>query len=210
VGRAARLALDHERLQAQLRAHAERLRLSRTAIVATGDRERRRLERDLHDGAQQALAGLTMAIGLARTASDEEAATRMGEAQAQVRTALDRVRTIAHSLYPAALGDAGLGAALDVLAEWRPHVELGELPDGRFDPVAETGAYFIIAALTQSPTAAAVSASCADGRLVVEVRTTVLGELVDIEDRVGALGGRLAVHATPEGDALVRAELPCA
>jgi len=181
--------------------------LSRTAIVAAADAERRRLERDLHDGAQQGLAGLAMAIGLARTASDEETAARMGCAQARVRTALDRVRTIAHRLYPAALSDAGLAAALDVLAEWRPHVELGELPDRRFDPTLEAGAYFIVAALTQA--AATVSAS-GDGKLVVEVRTSQPGDLVDVQDRVGALGGRLAVHVTREGDTLVRAELTCA
>jgi signal transduction histidine kinase len=209
LGRAARLALDHERLQAELRAHVERLRVSRTAIVAAADRERRRLERDLHDGAQQALAGLAMAIELARTASDQQTAARMGFAQAGVRTALDRVRTIAHSLYPAALGDAGLAAALDVLAEWRPHVELGELPDRRFDPTLEAGAYFIVAALTQSPTAAAVSASDAGDRLVVEVRTGQPGDLTDVEDRVVALGGRLTVRAMPHGDTLVRTELSC-
>ena len=93
--RAARLALDHERLQAQLRAHVERLRSSRAAIVAAADAERRRLERDLHDGAQQGLAGLAMAIGLARTASDADTAAHLDCAQARVRTALDRVRTIA-------------------------------------------------------------------------------------------------------------------
>jgi signal transduction histidine kinase len=210
LGRAARLALDHERLQAQLRAQIERLRLSRTAIVAAADGERRRLERDLHDGAQTGLAGLAMAIGLARSAGDTETAARMGTAQDRVRTALDQVRTLAHSLHPAALSDAGLAAALDVLAEWRPHVELGELPDRRFDPTVEAGAYFIVAALTQSPAAAAVSASGVSGRLVVEVRTSQPGDLTDVEDRVGALGGRLAVLPTPEGDTLVRAELACA
>jgi hypothetical protein len=60
-------------------------------------------------------------------------------AQTEIRTALDRVRTIAHGLYPAALGDAGLAAALDVLAEWRPHLELGDPPSRRFDPVVEAG-----------------------------------------------------------------------
>jgi signal transduction histidine kinase len=72
LGRAARLAIDHERLQAQQRAHLERLRAARTAIVAATDAERRRLERDLHDGAQQALAGLAMAIGLARGRAPDE------------------------------------------------------------------------------------------------------------------------------------------
>jgi hypothetical protein len=208
--RAARLALDHERLQAQLRAHVERLQRSRTMIVTADDRERRRLERDLHDGAQQALAALAMAIGVARNMNDVETAAQLGIAQSRVRTALDRLRTIAHSVYPAALSEAGLAAALDVLAEWRPHVELDELPDRRLDPALEAGAYFIIAALTQSPAAATVSASEGGGQLVVEVRTALPDNLEDVKDRVGALGGLLTVRAMPGGDTQVRTELACA
>jgi signal transduction histidine kinase len=208
--RAARLALDHERLQAQLRAHVERLQRSRTMIVTADDRERRRLERDLHDGAQQALAALAMAIGVARNTSDEETAAQLSIAQARVRTALDRLRTIANSVYPAALSEAGLAAALDVLAEWRPHVELDQLPDRRFDPALEAGAYFIIAALTQSPAPATVSASEVGGQLVIEVQTALADELQDVKDRVGALGGRLTISAMSGGDLQVRTELACA
>ena len=118
--RAARLALDHAAPPGALRAHVERLQRSRTMIVTAGDRERRRLERDLHDGAQQGLAALAIAIGVSRNTSDEETAAQLGIAQASLRSALDRLRTIAHSVYPAALSEAGLAAALDVLAEWRP------------------------------------------------------------------------------------------
>jgi signal transduction histidine kinase len=210
LGQSARLAVDHERLQAHLRAQLERLRVARTAIVAAADDERRRLERDLHDGAQQGLAGLAMAIGLARATGDDATGTQMSSAQAHVRTALDRVRTIAHSIYPAALSDAGLAAALDVLAEWRPHVELGDLPAGRFDPALEAGAYFVVAALTRSPAPAAVSASIVGDGLVLEIRTARPGELAEVQDRVGALDGRLAVGALPDGETHVRVELACA
>jgi signal transduction histidine kinase len=191
---AARLALDHERLQAHLRAQLERLRLARTAIVAAHDDERRRLERDLHDGAQQGLAGLAMAIELERATSQDLDTTRLRIAQEQIRTALDRVRTIAHSLYPAALSDAGLAAALDVLAEWRPHLELADLPARRFEPALEAGAYFVVAALTESPAPAAVSARADGDRLVVEVRTARPADLSEVEDRLGALEGRLALE----------------
>jgi len=192
--RAARLALDHERLQAHLRAQLERLRLARTAIVAAHDDERRRLERDLHDGAQQGLAGLAMAIELERATGQDLDTTRLRIAQEQIRTALDRVRTIAHSLYPAALSDAGLAAALDVLAEWRPHLELADLPARRFEPALEAGAYFVVAALTESPAPAVVSARADGDRLVVEVRTARPADLSEVEDRLGALEGRLALE----------------
>ena len=195
---AARLALDHERLQSLLRAQLDRLRLARTAIVTAHDNERRRLERDLHDGAQQGLAGLAMAIELERAAGKAADATLLRLAQEQIRTALDRVRTIAHSLYPAALGDAGLAAALDVLAEWRPHLELGELPAHRLDPALEAGAYFVVAALTNTPAPAAISARAEGDRLNVTVRTARPADLSEVEDRVGALEGRLALELTCE------------
>ena len=210
LGRAARLALDHERLRAQLLAHVERLRRSRAAIVAAADEQRRRLERDLHDGAQQGLAGVAMGIALAARSRSGEDAALLELAQARVRAALDRVRTIAHGLYPAALGDAGLAAALDVLAEWRPQLELGTLPDERFDPALEAGAYFVVATLTEPSAPAAVSAAVAGDELVLDVRTAEVGDIAEAEDRVGALGGRMSVRPTSRGDTQVRVELPCA
>jgi signal transduction histidine kinase len=141
--------------------------------------------------------------------ADGTAATSLGLAQARAQQALDRVRAIAHHLYPAALGDAGLAAALDVLSEWRPHVELHELPDERFPAPVEAGGYFLVAALTRSSARAVVSASDEPGRLVVEVRTARPGDLVEVEDRVGALGGRLTVEPGANGAIHLRAELPC-
>jgi signal transduction histidine kinase len=210
LGSAARLAIDHERLQAQQRAQLEQLRTARAAIVAAADTERRRLERDLHDGAQQTLAGLAMAIGLARGTSANGG--RLAEAQAEVRRALDAVRAMAHATYPAALDDAGLGAALEVLSEWRPHVELGTIPDhGRLDPSLEACAYFIVAALTRRADASVVVDVDRDNdRLIVAVRTTVAGDLTEVRDRVGALGGELAVDEERSGETLVRVELACA
>ena len=212
LGRAARLAIDHERLQAHQRAQLAKLRATRSATVAASDAERRRLERDLHDGAQQALAALAMAIGLARGARSDARADGLATAQGHVREALARVRAIAHAAYPAALDDAGLAAALDVLGDWRPHVELAGVPDARFDPQLETSVYFIVAALTRRPETARVEVSLGRERdeVVIDVRTAEGVELDEIEDRVGALGARLVVDGTPRGGLAVRVELACA
>jgi signal transduction histidine kinase len=212
LGRAARLAIDHERLQAHQRAQLAKLRATRTAAVAASDAERRRLERDLHDGAQQALAALAMAIGLARGARPDERADGLARAQGHVREALARVRAIAHAAYPAALDDAGLAAALDVLGDWRPHVELAGVPDARLDLQLETSVYFIVAALTRSSETATVDVSVDREReeVVIDVRTAEGLELDEVEDRVGALGGRLVVDVASDGGMAVRVELACA
>ena len=108
---------------------------------------------------------------------------------------------MAHATYPAALDEAGLGAALDVLSEWRPHVELGALPEQRLDPELEAGIYFIVVALTAEDAVVDVRV---EDEVVVEVRTAA-GDLTEVEDRVGALGGRLSVE-----DGLVSVRLACA
>ena len=212
LSRAARLAIDHERLQAQQRAQLARLRATRAATVAATDAERRRLERDLHDGAQQALAALAMAIGLARGTRSDPQTDRMALAQAQVREALNRVRAIAHAAYPAALDEAGLAAALDVLGDWRPQVELVGVPDERLDHELETSVYFIVAALSRGSDGAVVDVSIDRERrhVIIEVRAAATVLVSEVEDRVGALGGRLAVDGTPDGGTAVRVELACA
>lgn len=212
LSRAARLAIDHERLQAQQRAQLARLRATRTATVAATDAERRRLERDLHDGAQQALAALAMAIGLARGARSDSRAARMALAQAHVRAALDRVRAIAHAAYPAALDEAGLAAALDVLGDWRPQVELAGVPEARLDHELETSVYFIVAALSRGSEGAVVDVSLDSEwkHVLIDVQTPETVLLGEVEDRVGALGGRLDVDGTPDGGMAVRVEVACA
>jgi signal transduction histidine kinase len=150
-----------------------------------------------------------MAIGLARGANANGG--RLATAQAAVRAALDAVRAMAHATYPAALDEAGLGAALDVLSEWRPHVDLATIPDEqRFDPSVEAGVYFIVAALTRPAAGVVVDVDRDDDRLIVAVRTTVAGDLTEVRDRVGALGGEIAVDVAPGGETLVRVELACA
>ena len=121
VASAARLALENERLQAEARAQLEDLRSSRARIVEAGDAERRRLERDLHDGAQQRLVGLSLALRLLRSrlGSDEdgELAARLDEAEAELGEAVAELRELAHGIHPAVLSDEGLAAAIEALAE---------------------------------------------------------------------------------------------
>jgi signal transduction histidine kinase len=210
-----RLALDNERLQAQVYAQLQDLRASRARIVERGDAERRRLERDLHDGAQQRLVALALSLRLVRLGPDTGSdVAALEEAEAEVGQALTELRRLAHGLYPAALTEEGLGAALEALAEQAASpLLLGQLPQERFDPKVEAAAYFVVAeTLKRSrPRRAAVDTTRADGQLVVEIETDGRPPqgLTDLEDRVGALDGRLLVQAAPGGGTRIRAELPC-
>jgi signal transduction histidine kinase len=215
IAAAARLALENERLQAQVRAHLEDLRASRTRIVEQGDAERRRLERNLHDGAQQHLVSLALSLRLARLGCQNDTdAAALEQAEAEIRQALAELRGLAHGLYPAALTEEGLGAALEALAEQASSpLALGPLPRERFDPKVEAAAYFVVAELLKRsrPGRAAVDAARGDGRLVLEIVTDQQPpqELTDLEDRVGALDGRLFVEHALNGGTRIRAELPC-
>jgi signal transduction histidine kinase len=216
IAATARLALDNEQLQAQARAQLEDLRASRARIVERGDAERRRLERDLHDGAQQRLVALALSLRLARLGPDTgRDVAGLEDAEAEIRQALAELRRLAHGLYPAALTEEGLGVALEALAEQAASsLALGRLPQERLEPKVEAAAYFVVAETLKRtrPRRAAVDTTRADGQLVVEVQTDQQppGELTDLEDRVGALDGRLLVQAAPGGGTRIRVELPCA
>jgi signal transduction histidine kinase len=208
---AARLALEHERLNAIRRAHLERLRASRGRIVARADAERRSLERDLHDGAQQRLATLAVAIRLARrqlAAHDPALDAELGAAEADLREALAELRELAHGLIPAVLAHEGLRPAVESLADRAPRLVIGELPVERFAPSVEGAAYFVVAETLRRAGAGdvTVSARREDGRLVVQLHAPaeLSGSTVDLEDRVGAVGGTFTRSA--QG---LRAELPC-
>jgi signal transduction histidine kinase len=214
---AARLAVENERFQAEVRAQLESLRASRARIVETGDTERRRLERDLHDGAQQRLVGLALALRLLRNqvegAGDAAPTSRLEEAESELREALAELRELAHGIYPAALADEGLAAAVESLAEGAPMpIELGPLPEERLGEPVENAAYFVVAETLRRtrPSRARIDAARADSRLVIELEAegALDEELTDLEDRVGALDGRLSAHN--DGTSLrLRAELPC-
>jgi signal transduction histidine kinase len=217
VAAAARLALENERLQAEARAQLDDLRASRARIVEGGDAERRRLERDLHDGAQQRLVGLSLALRLARLrlGSDPDPAVLAGieEAETELRAALGELRELAHGIFPAVLADDGLAAALEALAEEAPiPIELVALSDERFDAAAEAAAYFLVSetAARKSAGALKVNAARRGVRLVVEVECDRAREQsTELEDRIGALDGSLVVVQAPGGRVTIRAEIPC-
>jgi signal transduction histidine kinase len=218
VTAAAQLALENERLQAEVRSRLAELRASRARIVDAGDAERRRLERDLHDGAQQRLVGLSLSLRLARSRLElgsNPAATDLDRAEAELRRAIADLRELAHGIFPVALADEGLAAALEELAEDAPvPMRLVEVPDDRYAPPVESAAYTVAAEVARTATSpVTVRAEHSDGKLVVEVRTRSHDglDLVALEDRVGALDGRLVVSGDNGADGLtIRAELPCA
>jgi signal transduction histidine kinase len=227
AGAAARLALENERLQAELRAQLAELRASRARIVRAEDEERRRLERDLHDGAQQRLLALGLALQLARAqlgGQADGAAELLGEADAELRAALDELRELARGIHPAVLTEQGLDAALRTLAERSPiPVTLVALPDERLPPTAEAATYFLVsealANVAKHARASRVRVGVRVGdRARVDVEDDGIGGadpahgsgLRGLADRVHALDGELAIDSPPGRGTHLHAEFPCA
>jgi signal transduction histidine kinase len=218
LGAAVRLALENERLQAEALAQLDQLRASRIRIVETGDSERRRLERDLHDGAQQQLLALSYDLRLAHTQAEADGDAPTGslltQATDQAQAALEELRELAHGIYPAILTEAGLTPALASLADAAPlPVQIHDAAEGRYPALVETCAYLLVAealddAAGRDASHATVSVVQDSGRLVVTVDddgTDRTATMVQLADRVGALDGGVAVEPTR-----LRAELPCA
>jgi signal transduction histidine kinase len=215
VGAAAVLALDRERLQAQTRAQLQQLRASRARAVEAGDSARRQLERDLHDGAQQRLVVLSLALQLLRSELDGNRAGRLDAAEAELRNALAELRELARGIYPAVLVDEGLATAIEALTEAGPvPITIHSLPDTRLAPVTEAAAYFLVAEIVKRTISEGITvrASRSDGRLLIEIESagTLDDDFVELEDRIGALDGELTILTVRPGHTTVRAELPCA
>ncbi len=213
VTSSARLLLDNERLQAAARATESDLRASRARIVASGDAERRRLERDLHDGAQQLLVGLMLGIRLAgrEASAAQEVRAALADAERALGSAVDSLRTVANGIHPGSLTAFGLAEALRSLGERSAYaVEVTALPPGRLPMTVETCAYHIVAEAAGTGEVA-VAGSIRDSRLILDVEATRTPDaLVDLEDRVGALNGHLRVEPNAAGRVALRAEIPCA
>jgi signal transduction histidine kinase len=226
IGTAAALAFDNERLRAETLFRLHELKAARVRIVETGDAERRALERDLHDGAQQRLVSLSIALRMAQNAFDEHGATAAGaslrDAGVTLGRAIDELRELAHGVHPVELSDEGLGAAIDVLADTTPMI-IVSLPEQRLAASVEIATYTLVeeavrrAAVRDDGTVPSVYAQLTAGRLIVEVEDpgelsaqSALADLVSVADRVRALEGRLAVEARGDAGVLIRAELPCA
>ena len=212
--------------QNQLQARVEALQASRDRAVDSAEAERRRIERDLHDGAQQRLVALAMDLGMARAKleTDPAAATALvGEAHEEAKRALAELRDLARGIHPAVLADRGLDAAISALAARSP-VPVGiDVATGRLPDPVESAAYFVVAeALTNAAKhaqAAEISVRIARHRdlLIVEVIDDGAGGadpargtgLRGLADRVAAVDGHLTVTSPPGGPTVIRAELPC-
>jgi signal transduction histidine kinase len=204
----------------------EELEASRMRIVEASDAERRRLERNLHDGAQQRLVALSVALRLAEGQvheSPDAAAQLLAAASEELMEALTELRDLAQGIHPAVLTEQGLESALEVLAARAPlPVELEvRLPERLPEPVEATAYYVVSEALANvvkhsDADSARVRAERAGIRALVEVADDGVGGadpgggsgLCGLRDRVEALDGRLIVHSSPRQGTLVRAELP--
>jgi signal transduction histidine kinase len=194
-------------------------------LVAAADRERRRLERDLHDGAQQRLVSLSVRLRLlaSRLAPGSEAERLLADARNELAASLRELRDLARGIHPAILSDRGLPAALEALAARAPlPVELLVEPRGRPPESVEVAAYYVVSeALTNilkhsDATSASVSVARRGTQIVVEVADDggggadgVAGSgLRGLTDRIEALGGRLEVSSPPGAGTTLRAEIP--
>jgi hypothetical protein len=216
IAQVARLSLDHERLHAVRAAQLRELRESRVRIVAAADHERRRLERDLHDGGQQRLVSLALGLQLAELTAGpagSKAKNLLAAARAEVAEAVADLRAIARGLYPRELADEGLESALETFAENDPTpVELdSDIPE-RLPHAVESAAYFTVVhflgttdfdPLPGRAIRAWLERACLHVQVSGSSRTA---DLTPVADRIGALGGsveRLGIGS-------IRIGLPCA
>jgi signal transduction histidine kinase len=222
---------DFAELVAQALANADayrKLAASRVRIVEAGDTERRRLERNLHDGAQQRLVSLALQLRMikARLREDPESAEALlAEAGSELDRALEELRELARGIHPAVLTDRGLEAAIRAVAGRAPiPVEVTRLPEDRLPDSVEAAIYYLVAeAITNvakyaRATYASVAVERSNGFATVVVRDDGIGGadpapgsgLVGLADRVEALGGRLHIESPPGKGTRLTAEIPCA
>jgi signal transduction histidine kinase len=224
---AARLALENARLHAELRAQLVLLQESRARIVAAGDEERRRIERDLHDGAQQRLVALALELRAGQRRLGAEAPggvdDLLGSAVDELQRAVEELRELAHGVHPSVLTQNGLAAALESLAVTTPvPVTVAQAPGERLPEPIEAAAYFVaceaLANAVKHAEASSITISAVrqDGRLVIEITDDGIGGadsrgsgLRGLADRVEAHGGSFRVESREGEGTRVIGELPC-
>ncbi|WP_033440285.1 sensor histidine kinase [Saccharothrix sp. NRRL B-16314] len=218
------LALENERLTAELRAKVRQLGESRAKVLRAAEDERRRLERDLHDGVQQRLLSVAMTLGLAETVPPERGRVLVAEAKQAVLATIDDVRAVCHGIHPPVLAERGLhGAVRELTALAEPRVDLTlDLPDP-VPPLVETTAYYVVAEALANVTKHAdatrtkVVITGGGGRLVVRVDDDGCGGadpeqgsgLRGLGERVEANGGTMRVVSAESEGTSVRVVLPC-
>jgi len=222
---AAALALDNERLKADLRARVEELRVSRVRIVEAADAARRRLERDLHDGAQQQLVSLALDLRLLKSrVRDTDAEPLVDGLAEKLAVALGELRELARGIHPAILSDRGLGPAIEALASRVPVSVESEVDiDERLSEPIEAAAYFVVAeALTNIVKYAQATKARVSVRRRADVVTVVVDDdgvggarigagtgLRGLQDRLAALDGSLSIDSPGGGGTRLRARIPC-
>jgi signal transduction histidine kinase len=226
VAAAAAIALENAHLHVELQARLEELRGSRARIVEAGDKERQRLERNLHDGAQQRLVALSLELGMIekQLARDPETSGRLDQARREIAASLAELRELARGIHPAVVTGHGLTVALESLAARSPlPVRLTMDVEERVPEAVEVAAYYLVSeslanvAKYAQASAATVEVTRVDGDLLVEVVDDGVGGadteagsgLRGLADRVEALDGRLRVWSPVGGGTRVRAEIPC-
>ena len=212
---------DRARHREAARIHLEEVSASRARVVEAADRERRRVVRDLHDGAQQRLVHTILTLKLALRSGDVPARALVEDALAQAEGAKAELRTLARGILPAALSAGGLHAAVEALATRMQVPVTVDVTAARFPAPVEATAYFVVAeALTNVAKHARaehawVSAEPEEGRLEVRIRDDGVGGAVPggnglqgLADRVASFGGTLVVESPPAGGTLIAASLP--
>ncbi|RXZ69710.1 sensor histidine kinase [Agromyces albus] len=226
VSSALRLSVDNGRLRSEIERTLEHVRQSRSRIVEAGVEARRRIERDLHDGAQQQLVSLGMRLRLAanhaRSAGDDGLAADLEDAIAMLNLALKELRELAHGIHPSLLSSGGLALAVPELAGRCPvPVEIDVQAEGRLPEVIESTAYFVVAeslanvAKHSRATRGWVRAHVRDGELELVVRDNGVGGaspegsgMVGIADRVDAVGGRIEIESPPGAGTTITVRMP--
>jgi signal transduction histidine kinase len=226
VGAAAGIALENGRLQVELKAKLQELEGSRARVIEAGQQERKRLERNLHDGAQQRLIALSLDLEMyaGKLADDSETQSHIEAARKEIAVSLDELRTVARGLHPAVVTGHGLGVALVSLAAGSPvPVKLNVAVEDRLDESIEVAAYYVVseslANIGKHAKAKTVTIDVTreGDELVVEVIDDGIGGadsergtgIRGLADRVEACGGRLRVWTPTGGGTRVRAEMPC-
>jgi signal transduction histidine kinase len=215
VVRAARLGLEHERLQAEARVRLDELVAARRRIVVAAEATRRALERDLHDGAQQRLIALAMGLRLLSPPPEDRphpVDALLHDAAAEIAAALDELREVAHGIFPSVLADEGLRAAVEGLAEGSTVPVRIELGDERLGDDVEATAYHVIADTLRAATGPlTVAGQRQDGRYMLTVGAVagVDAPVGALRDRIAAVGGSIAAERSTDGSLTLHVELPC-
>ena len=228
VAAAARLALQNARLHAEVTVQLAKVKESRTRIVTAADEERRRIERDIHDGAQQRLVALALELRSAQRRLgedlDPELEGLLSSAADELQVAVEELRELAQGIHPGVLVQGGLAAALESLARRSPIPVSVDAPQERFAPDVEGAAYFVASeglanvAKHAGASRAAIRANRVNGLLVVEIEDDGVGGVATqdgsglrgLADRLEALGGRLRIESPAGSGTRIIGEIPCA